>query len=306
MSHLIEKTRGVNGTNLQKEMEVGERDKESRELFSYESLVQDGRFISFVELIRSEGEVLFTEAGREYVVLKPSDFENIDQRIGFCLFANLCFGTDMGFAGTNVIDRNEGRVKVMMEGGTPVAFLGEKKVEDPFGRLVYYLDIVGVLPGTRGKGRGSLLGKVALEYEVGNTDKDIVFISRTQNPVLVGMARRMLPEGVDLVPFWTEPGLELIESVNWFEKSGLMSRNSRSDTHFDAYGSFIHWGAYGFKGDGTTWENMIKKYAAEIDWESQAGREMRAYLVKQRSSLEEALIKGHAFIIAAYINKLNK
>ena len=130
MSHLIEKTRGVNGTNLQKEMEVGERDKESRELFSYESLVQDGRFISFVELIRSEGEVLFTEAGREYVVLKPSDFENIDQRIGFCLFANLCFGTDMGFAGTNVIDRNEGRVKVMMEGGTPVAFLGEKKVEE--------------------------------------------------------------------------------------------------------------------------------------------------------------------------------
>lgn len=56
-------------------------------------------------------------------------------------------------------------------------------------------------------------------------------------------------------------------------------------------------------GDGSTWENMLRGYEKEIDWEGEIAMAMSEYLKSLGTSWDEVLVRGHAFVIAATIDK---
>jgi len=210
----------------------------------------------------------------------------------------------MGLPAITVTDNENGRLEFLMREDSLEGFMAEKVIEDPFGRIVHYLDIGGVRKKSRSDGLGSLLGKVSLELTMEKyRGRDIVVVGRTQNPMAVGMTKNLLPEGVKLAPFYVDPADELIESINWLVETGFISRNERDDSWFDCSKSMIYWGAYGKRGDGKTWENMTKFFKEEINWDSAVSKKMLEYLNNNDTNLEECLSVGHVFMVGAIIKK---
>lgn len=276
-------------------------DRANQVLTSYTDVARTPEFKSFSALLSERGENIFKNDDFTIKLLSSSDFESINQRIGLSLFANICFDKSMGLDGTSIADNPKGQIKFLETSGKIVSFVGEKIIEDDFGRMIYYLDIAGTLKTEAGKGLGPTLGRISLENEVGKTKKDVVFLSRTQNPMLVGMVNKILPPGSTLSPFWSDPCSEVIESSNWMVNNGFMTRNNaRPDSHFNAAESMISWNSYGAIGDGTTWEDMTKQIK-NLDWNRGAGLLMQRYLVSYGTNWDEAKTKGHSFVIGCFI-----
>jgi hypothetical protein len=258
-------------------------------------------FQAFQKLVRHRGRTLLENENRRISVLSPSDFSSIDERLGLALFGNECFDRGLGIDGTSVADNPVGQLKFLETDDQLVSLVGEKIIDDPYGRRIYYLDLAGTLKIQRGSGLGALLGREALQSEIQSSDKDIVFLSRTQNPMLVALARKILPAGIKLSPFWADAADPVIQSANWTVESGFMSRNNnRQDSRFDANESLIFWGSYGEKGDGSSWEDMTKQLS-DLDWNREEGQMMQRYLVQFGSSWNMAKVKGHSFVLGAFI-----
>jgi len=181
----------------------------------------------------------------------------------------------------------------------PVGFLGEKVYQDVYDRTIYYLDIAGILPDHRASGLTRLLARHSLKDTLSN-HCETIFVSRTQT-MLIAMTDKIKPNNVSIAPLWTKPNSILSESINWFLNTGKISKNNRADSSFEATDSLIHWGAYGEKGSGTSWEDMTTGY--DIDWSTRTAKLMSEYLTRHGSSIDEMLTKGHALIISAHIPK---
>lgn len=272
-----------------------------------DELASTAEYATFYNLLIGSERVVELDGGRRMVTLYPSDFVTIEQRIGLGMLATACFyqpeGEVMGLRGTSVIDSVHGKVRILLNGDNPEALIGEKVFDWADSTKIYYLDILGVVPESRGRGAGGVLGKASLNEVLDSGVGRVIYVSRTQNPMLVGAVRRLLPEGVGLMPFWEKPDDEVKEAVNWLVESGKISRNTRPDSSFNADESFLAWGAYGRVGDGSTWENMLRGYEKEIDWEGEIAMAMSEYLKSLGTSWDEVLVRGHAFVIAATIDK---
>lgn len=272
-----------------------------------DELASTAEYATFYNLLIGSERVVELDGGRRMVTLYPSDFVTIEQRIGLGMLATACFyqpeGEAMGLRGTSVIDSVHGKVRILLNGDNPEALIGEKVFDWADSTKIYYLDILGVVPESRGRGAGGVLGKASLNEVLDSGVGRVIYVSRTQNPMLVGAVRRLLPEGVGLMPFWEKPDDEVKEAVNWLVESGKISRNTRPDSSFNADESFLAWGAYGRVGDGSTWENMLRGYEKEIDWEGEIAMAMSEYLKSLGTSWDEVLVRGHAFVIAATIDK---
>lgn len=278
--------------------------KANHQFESIDLVRETSEFKNFINLLDQKGKTIYKLDNQSIKLLLPSDFESIDQRVGLAFFANVCFDKSMGLDGTSIADNPKGQLKFLEADRQLVSFIGEKIIDDDFNRRIYYLDIAGTLKTSNGKGFGPSLGRKSLEVEIEKSKTDIVFLSRTQNPMLVSMARKILPDGVALAPFWGDPSPEVVESSNWMVEKGYMSRNNnRPDTHFSAAESMISWNSYGRKGDGSTWEDMTKQIK-NLDWNREEGILMQKYLSDHDSSLAEAKVKGHSFVIGAFIKNL--
>lgn len=278
-------------------------DRANQVLTTYDQVESAPEYIDFLKLLNLKGQVISQDGDLIVKSLTSVDFDSINQRVGLALFANLCFDKSMGLDGTSIADNPKGQLKFLAVDNKLVSFVGEKIINDDFGRKIYYLDIAGTLKIASGKGFGPTLGKIALEQEIAKSDRDVVFLSRTQNPMLVSMAKKILPNGVLLAPFWTIPSSEVVETANWMIEKGFMSRNNlRPDSKFDARESMISWNSYGTKGDGSTWEDMTKQLK-NLDWTKEEGVLMQKYLTTHGSSWDEARLKGHSFVIGAFIKK---
>jgi len=208
----------------------------------------------------------------------------------------------MGLPGVSITDSKNGKVDFLFLGDELKAFIASKVIEDNYGRIIHYVDIQGTLLTVSGTGLGKFLGRESLKSTLLSTNKDVILLARTQNPREVGVLKAMLPSGILLSPFWSSPTDELIESTNWLIKSGQISRNARPDFKFEGKTSFINWGAYGFKGDGLTWEDMTKSDPA-IRWDLPNGIVMQNYAKLNGTDIKEMLHRGHAFIVGAYIKR---
>lgn len=273
-------------------------DQKSRRILNAQELARAAEFKAFESLVRERGQTI---ASREKLLVRqiyPKDFETVKQRIGLALLANVSFKTDMGLSGISVTDSPYGRINLLMKDGDIIGFQGEKIYNDPFGRTVHYIDIVGIVPWLNGKGQGQFLCESSIFKLKQETGKEIILVSRTQNPMLVSMIRKSLPPNAIMYPISAQPTANWIESVNWLVESGEISRNKRPDSRFDARQSLIYWGAYGKHGDGTTWENMIKQFK-EIDWNREDGTRIELYLTQNGTSTDEMLSIGHALMIGA-------
>lgn len=272
-----------------------------------DELASTAEYATFYNLLIGSERVVELDGSRRVVTLYPSDFVTIEQRIGLGMLATACFyqpeGEAMGLRGTSVIDSVHGKVRILLNGDNPEALIGEKVFDLTDNTKVYYLDILGVVPESRGRGAGGVLGKASLNEVLDSGVGRVIYVSRTQNPMLVGAVRRLLPEGVGLMPFWEEPNDVVKRAVNWLVEGGHVSRNTRPDSSFNADESFLAWGAYGRVGDGSTWENMLRGYEKEIDWDGEVAVAMSGYLESLGTGWEEALVRGHAFVIAAMIDK---
>lgn len=272
-----------------------------------DELASTAEYATFYNLLIGSERVVELDGNRRMVTLYPSDFVTIEQRIGLGMLATACFyqpeGEAMGLRGTSVIDSVHGKVRILLSGNVPEALIGEKVFDLTDNTKVYYLDILGVVPESRGRGAGGVLGKASLNEVLDSGVGRVIYVSRTQNPMLVGAVRRLLPEGVGLMPFWEEPNDVVKRAVNWLVEGGHVSRNTRPDSSFNADESFLAWGAYGRVGDGSTWENMLRGYEKEIDWDGEVAVAMSGYLESLGTGWEEALVRGHAFVIAAMIDK---
>lgn len=272
-----------------------------------DELASTAEYATFYNLLIGSERVVELDGNRRVVTLYPSDFVTIEQRIGLGMLATACFyqpeGEAMGLRGTSVIDSVHGKVRILLNGDNPEALIGEKVFDWADSTKIYYLDILGVVPESRGRGAGGVLGKASLNEVLDSGVGRVIYVSRTQNPMLVGAVRRLLPEGVGLMPFWEEPNDVVKRAVNWLVEGGHVSRNTRPDSSFNADESFLAWGAYGRVGDGSTWENMLRGYENEIDWEGEIAMAMSEYLKSLGTSWDEVLVRGHAFVIAAMIDK---
>lgn len=280
-----------------------EQMQRSRAEVSQDTLGSFPEYLELVKMLHEKGRFMTRVRGADIISLLPEDFDTVEQKIGMALFASACFQNPMSLNGVSLIDFDNSRVNIAITEGNMIGFWGEKFANDPFGRTVYYIDIVGVLSNSRTKGLGGAVGRACLSDYIGhNRRKDIVIVTRTQNPMMVGALKNCLPEETDVFPFVRNPNYEWIQTVNWLVGSGFVSRNSRKDSWFDANRSLIHWGAYGHLGDGSTWENMIAHYMNEIDWSGGVAAKMLTYMHDNGTSLQECLIKGHAFIVGSYIS----
>lgn len=211
-----------------------------------DELASTAEYATFYNLLIGSERVVELDGGRRMVTLYPSDFVTIEQRIGLGMLATACFyqpeGEAMGLRGTSVIDSVHGKVRILLNGDNPEALIGEKVFDWADSTKIYYLDILGVVPESRGRGAGGVLGKASLNEVLDSGVGRVIYVSRTQNPMLVGAVRRLLPEGVGLMPFWEKPDDEVKEAVNWLVESGKISRNTRPDSSFNADESFLAWG----------------------------------------------------------------
>lgn len=280
---------------------IKDDDTRSREIFDKSDLIKTNPYKKFLKLIKKNGLTISKPNGIAIKQLSSEDFETKEQKIGLALIANYFFKTDMGLAGISVIDNVQGKINICIKNGIPIAFIGEKTYTDPDNRSIYYLDIAGVDPELEGKGLTKTVCKECIKNYLEKSGKDTVVVSRTQNPMLIGMLKNSLPSGSLFFPFDQVPNEKWKKSVNWLIGTGEISRNERSDSFFDSNQSLIYWGAYGKYGDGTTWENMTKQF--DIDWNRSNGIMVKKYLEKNGSTLEEALKKGHALVIGSYIAK---
>jgi len=275
-------------------------DTRSRSILKKEEIFRSPEFESLIKLIKESGKEVYSKNNIRVVSLGCSQFQRVEEQIGFALLANLYFKTDMGMAGVSITESENGVLNFLFASNEIKAFCASKIIEDPFDRMIYYVDIQGTDPGETGKGIGKFIGERALKHFVSHTSKLVVILARTQNPKEVGVLKGILPEGTNLVPFWAKPSDEIVESANWLIQSGQISRNARPDFRFDGHESFINWAAYGFNGDGSSWEDMTKFYP-DIDWGSSAGTAMRNYAQLHGTNIPEMRLKGHSFIVGALV-----
>lgn len=277
-----------------------EQIQRSFRLLSMEEMFLTHEFSGFMSLLSRSGRGIGEIIGGKVIALDVPEFQTVDEKIGLSFFVSLCFEKPMSLRSITLVDSERARICFLTTDGSLVGFWGEKFVTDPEGREVYYADIVGSVPKFRAGGLTSAMGKTCLDdYRKQLSRKsDVAVLTRTQNPLMVGALRRALPEGTALFPFDARPSENWILTVNWLVASGFISRNTRSDTFFDARKSLVHFGAYGLYGDGSTWENMIKEYP-DIDWSKTTAKQMLCYLEQNGLTLDECLSKGHAFIVGA-------
>jgi len=172
---------------------------------NFEDLSNTYEYKQFADLLYGSEDVIEINDNFSVVTLYPSDFKTIDERIGLGMLATACFyqpdGEAMGLRGTSVIDSEYGKVRILLSGNVPEALIGEKVFDLTDNTKVYYLDILGVVPESRGRGAGGVLGRASLGEVLESGVGRVIYVSRTQNPMLVGAVRRLLPDGVGLMPF---------------------------------------------------------------------------------------------------------
>ncbi|OGD79885.1 hypothetical protein A2368_03170 [Candidatus Collierbacteria bacterium RIFOXYB1_FULL_49_13] len=279
-------------------------DRRSRRILSEIELGKAAEYHALQSLLDEKGVVISSSGNNQILQLNSADFDTIKQKIGLALLANTCFETDMGLPGVKIAADPAGYLNFLKVDGELVGFLGSKVVTDEYGRTVFYMDIVGTMPSHQGRGWGKYLGKSSLDHVIGQSGADVVFLTRTQNPMVVAAARSIIPAGATLAPFDGEPNQQTADSINWMVDHGHLSRNNRPDSRFDAHESLIAWGAYGRVGDGSTWEDMTKQFKY-LDWNSPAARMIDAYYQAHGTNLEEAKVQGHALVLGSLIKKSN-
>jgi hypothetical protein len=279
----------------------------SRLVVEIDELIEQKEVKELIKLLSVKGQSVGNLFGFEVISLLSVDFETVDQKIGLALLASACFQKPMSLNGVSLVEFDKAKINIVTNEEKLYGFWGEKFTKDDKGRNIYYVDIVGISNNVRSTGIGGALGEMCLyNFLENNRSQDTVILTRTQNPIMVGALKKCLPKYLKLYPFEEDPSLAWVESVNWLVSNGFISRNDRHDTHFDARESLIHWGAYGECGDGSTWENMIENYMGEIDWSKNIPIGMVNYLVRNGTSLEESLTRGHAFIVGGFIDRLKK
>jgi len=281
-----------------------EYDALSRLVYPEGTLLCFPNILEFSNLLEKGGQEIPTLSDNRYKLLTKNSFSKIEEIVGLCQYVSCCFERPMGLSALKALDKTDS--KIFFEKGyesIPNAFIMTREFFCPDDTKIIYIDIAGTLASQRGKNAFARIGKVALDHILETSDhtRPIIVTSRTQNPMLVSGVTKLLSKD-SLIPFFKQVDVDMARYLNWMVNTGKISRNTRSDTSFDAKKSLINWGAYGRTGDGTTWENMIKEYP-DINWGTKVGKKMLEYLDKNNSSLEEILTKGHAFIIAAYLNR---
>lgn len=274
-----------------------DQDRRSRVILSSDELVLTTEYLALARLIEAKGKLWGYGSQIEVRRLVADEFDDITTRIGLSLLANVCFETDMGLAGVSVVNDEYCEIFFGVVNGDVVSVFGQKSMDDPYGRRISYVDIVGVLPEYVGLGLGKEMAKMVFDGSRKEVKRDVVVVSRTQNPMMVGVIKGGV-EGV-IYPFESEADCCWVESVRWLVGSGKIARNDRIDSRFCVEESLIYWGAYGFVGDGSTWENMIKSTQYRIDWERGWAKKMNRYLEEHGTSYCEALRMGHAFVFGA-------
>lgn len=273
----------------------------SRILLDRDRLSKRDEFKKLESLLRNKGREESVHEGYKIVSLVSEDFNDIDEKIGLAMFFGFCFEKPMSLNGVSLINCENAKISFIISREEMLGFWGEKITSDFENRTVYYVDIVGVDRVVRSSGIGKILGKTCLDHRLRTTDRDMIVLTRTQNPMMVAALKGCLPERALLYPFDMKPDEIWVKSVNWLVSSGFISRNARLDSIFDANKNLIHWGAYGVYGDGSTWENMIDGY--DVDWTKSTASRMSGYLLENGTNLEEALKKGHAFIVGTHIRR---
>lgn len=163
---------------------------------------------------------------------------------------------------------------------------------------VLYIDNVAILPEHRNKGIGTGLQAAALTSASQKEPAQFV-VARTQNPSEISSLKSALKtdEWSGLSPLWEKPSVRLVAAISELTDSDKICRNPlRLGSFFDRE-SLIFFGAYGEKGDGTTWEDQTASFL--VDWNHPNAQIFVGHINDCGISLNNFLRQGHALMIGA-------